>query len=249
MTIATAPPHPLPVRTRRRWAGWTAVLLTSLAIAAYSVTPYLTSSLQALTDEGFGLASAYVDQPAAVRAAFSVHVVGGGLALLLGPWQFWAGLRPASPARAPVDGPHVPDGGRCGRGGLAGDGAVQQRGLRGVLRVRHARRPVALDGMARLPGDPLRRRPVAPGVDDPAVRVHVRRRHPPAVDGPAPGDPAPRSSTATRASTRPSPTRTRRSRSCAGSPTSSSPAWCAPAGLPTLRVTDGGYARTEVVER
>ncbi|KRD41219.1 hypothetical protein ASE38_16480 [Cellulomonas sp. Root930] len=93
MTIATAPPHPLPVRTRRRWAGWTAVLLTSLAIAAYSVTPYLTSSLRALTDEGFGLASAYVDQPAAVRAAFYVHVVGGGLALLLGPWQFWAGLR------------------------------------------------------------------------------------------------------------------------------------------------------------
>lgn len=93
MTITTAPPSPLPVRTRRRWAGWTAVLLTSLAIVAYSVTPYLTSSLQALTDEGFGLASAYVDQPAAVRAAFSVHVVAGGLALLLGPWQFWADLR------------------------------------------------------------------------------------------------------------------------------------------------------------
>ncbi|WP_456789098.1 DUF2306 domain-containing protein [Cellulomonas sp. P5_C5] len=98
MTITTAPPtEALPVPARRRRVGWTAVALTSLAIVAYSVTPYLTSSLGELSDESFGLASAYADQPAAVRAAFYVHIVGGGLALLLGPWQFWAGLRRRRP--------------------------------------------------------------------------------------------------------------------------------------------------------
>lgn len=98
MTTTTAPPtESVAVQAPRRRVGWTAVLLTSLAIAAYSVTPYLTTSLQELGDESFGLASAYADQPAAVRAAFYVHVVGGGLALLLGPWQFWAGLRRRRP--------------------------------------------------------------------------------------------------------------------------------------------------------
>src|SRR4051812_24276093 len=98
MTITTAPPTaPPPVRTGRRRAGWTAVALTSLAVVAYAVTPYLTASLGELAGDNVGLASAYADQPAAVRAAFYVHVVSAGLALLLGPWQFWAGLRRRRP--------------------------------------------------------------------------------------------------------------------------------------------------------
>ena len=98
MTITTAPPtQAVPVETPRHRTGWTAVALSSLAIVAFAVTPYLTSSLRELSDESFGLASAYADQPAFVRAAFYVHIVGGGLALLLGPWQFWAGLRRRRP--------------------------------------------------------------------------------------------------------------------------------------------------------
>ncbi|WFE27143.1 DUF2306 domain-containing protein [Solwaraspora sp. WMMD791] len=88
-----------PVRTtsgrpaRRSRTGWTAVLLTSLAIAGFSLYTYASADLRALADDGAGLAGTYVDTPLPVRWAFYVHVALGSLALLLGPWQFSRRLR------------------------------------------------------------------------------------------------------------------------------------------------------------
>jgi uncharacterized membrane protein len=84
-------------RPRRKTAtriGWTWILLSSLAIAVYAVVPYFTASLATLADSGGGgLAGNYAGRPAVVQAAFYTHVVAGGIALVLGPLQFWRGLR------------------------------------------------------------------------------------------------------------------------------------------------------------
>ena len=91
----TATPHRRRIGAR---AGWTWVLLSSIGIAAFAVTPYLTSSLAALVESPTsGLASNYVDRPWFVVAAFYAHVVMGGIALVLGPLQFWRGLRTRHP--------------------------------------------------------------------------------------------------------------------------------------------------------
>ncbi|WP_353828100.1 DUF2306 domain-containing protein [Agromyces sp. SYSU T0242] len=85
---------------RRRLAtriGWTWLLLSSLALAAFAVAPYLTTSMPALAEAGGGIAEHYAAQPAFVLAAFYVHVVAGGIALLVSPFQFWAGLRDRAP--------------------------------------------------------------------------------------------------------------------------------------------------------
>lgn len=74
-------------------AGWTWVVLSSLAIAVFAVVPYLTASLADLSDAGVGLADTYDGRPAVVQAAFYAHIVAGGLALVVGPFQFWRGLR------------------------------------------------------------------------------------------------------------------------------------------------------------
>src|SRR4051794_24838183 len=94
MSLVTAPPASTRSRPRRRArVGWTWVALSSLAIAVYAVTPYLTTPLHRLAGDAVGLAAAYEDQPPWVHAAFYLHIVGGGLALLLGPLQFWRALR------------------------------------------------------------------------------------------------------------------------------------------------------------
>ncbi|GGI43857.1 Uncharacterized membrane protein [Agromyces flavus] len=74
--------------------GWTWVLLSSLAIAAFAVVPYLTAPL---AESSGGLASSYDGRPAPVLVALYVHIVGGGLALVLGPLQFWRRLRTRHP--------------------------------------------------------------------------------------------------------------------------------------------------------
>lgn len=74
-------------------AGWTWVVLSSLAITVFAVVPYLTASLADLSDAGVGLADTYDGRPAVVQAAFYAHIVAGGLALVVGPFQFWRGLR------------------------------------------------------------------------------------------------------------------------------------------------------------
>ncbi|WP_448004332.1 DUF2306 domain-containing protein [Agromyces bauzanensis] len=74
-------------------SGWAWIALSSLAITAFAVVPYLTTSLAELSESGVGVAGTYDGRPAAVQAAFYAHVVAGGIALVAGPFQFWRGLR------------------------------------------------------------------------------------------------------------------------------------------------------------
>ncbi|WP_395245009.1 DUF2306 domain-containing protein [Agromyces sp. MMS24-K17] len=77
--------------------GWAWVLLSALGIAGFAVVPYLTASLAALGEAQSGLAPHYAAQPAFVQAALYVHAIGGGLALIVGPLQFWKGFRDRAP--------------------------------------------------------------------------------------------------------------------------------------------------------
>ncbi|MGN8553883.1 UNVERIFIED_CONTAM: DUF2306 domain-containing protein [Microbacterium sp. SLM126] len=86
-----------PRRTARSRIGWTWLLLSSLAVVAFAVTPYFTQSLAELAASDTGLASGYEDRPLPLLIVFYTHVVFGGLALLLSPFQFWAGLRERYP--------------------------------------------------------------------------------------------------------------------------------------------------------
>ncbi|WP_426594810.1 DUF2306 domain-containing protein [Cellulomonas sp. McL0617] len=95
MTTTGAPPRTArSVGTApRNRVGWTWILLSSLAIAVYAVSPYLTTPLHELAGDKVGLAAAYEGKPAWVHAVFYAHVGAGGIALVLAPVQFWAGLR------------------------------------------------------------------------------------------------------------------------------------------------------------
>lgn len=98
-THTAAPPEaPRPAPSARpnvaTRVGWTWVLLTSLAIAAFAVVPYLTAPL---AESSGGLADWYEGRPWPVLVAFFTHVIGGGIALVLGPLQFWRGLRTRHP--------------------------------------------------------------------------------------------------------------------------------------------------------
>ncbi|ROS27748.1 DUF2306 domain-containing protein [Cellulomonas sp. PhB150] len=96
-TDTTPAPRPTAVRQGSR-ISWAVVVLTSVAIATYAVSPYLVRSLEALASDDVGLAPGYAGRGAAILAAFYLHVVAGGTALLVGPFQFWAGLRRRRPA-------------------------------------------------------------------------------------------------------------------------------------------------------
>ena len=87
----TARPAPGGVAATR--AGWLWIALSSLAITAFAVVPYLTASLGELSESGAGLAGNYDGRPVFVLIAFYAHIVAGGLALVVGPLQFWRGLR------------------------------------------------------------------------------------------------------------------------------------------------------------
>jgi uncharacterized membrane protein len=96
---ATRLVRPTPVAPRARGAR-TAVAtltLTSLAVAAFAVLPYLTASLPVLARDDVGLAAAYAGAPGFVLGAFYAHVVAGGVALVCAPFQLWAGLRRRRP--------------------------------------------------------------------------------------------------------------------------------------------------------
>ncbi|MGR7027126.1 DUF2306 domain-containing protein [Geodermatophilus sp. URMC 62] len=76
-------------RTGRRVA-YGFLSLTAVAVAVLFVTPYLVSA-------SAGLAPDYAEQGSAVSLVFLVHVVTGGLALLLAPLQIAARVRARSP--------------------------------------------------------------------------------------------------------------------------------------------------------
>jgi uncharacterized membrane protein len=68
-------------------------LLLALFIAAGSLSTYATSSLEELATESPSVAAPYADAPAFARTALYIHIVAASLALILGPLQFWRGLR------------------------------------------------------------------------------------------------------------------------------------------------------------
>ncbi|MGR2751823.1 DUF2306 domain-containing protein [Agromyces arachidis] len=70
------------------------MLLSSLGIAAFAVVPYLTGPL---SESGGGLAEWYDGRPWPILAALYAHIIGGGVALVLGPVQFWRGFRTRHP--------------------------------------------------------------------------------------------------------------------------------------------------------
>ena len=82
------------VRSR---VGWTFVLLTAVAIVAFSAAPYFSASLSELADRGVGLAPTYAQAHPFVQGALYAHIVGGAVALVAGPLQFWRGLRTRLP--------------------------------------------------------------------------------------------------------------------------------------------------------
>ncbi len=82
--------------TRARLGFWW-FALTAAAIAVFAPLPYLTESLRGLSDSGGGIAANYAARGSAVQVAFYVHIVFGGLALLLSPLQFVARLRSTAP--------------------------------------------------------------------------------------------------------------------------------------------------------
>ena len=77
--------------------GWTFVLLSALGVAAYAAIPYFAASLPQLADDGVGLSGNYADRALIVQVAFYAHIVGGAVALVVGPFQFWRGLRGRAP--------------------------------------------------------------------------------------------------------------------------------------------------------
>lgn len=88
---------PITPSAHRRAPGWVVLTVLSLAVTAAAVTPYLVTDLQELAKSGGGLASNYVHRAAPIRVALYLHLVAGGLALLLAPWQFSARLRRRAP--------------------------------------------------------------------------------------------------------------------------------------------------------
>ena len=90
-----------PTATRRperrnrpaRTGVWIWIALSSIAIAAYSVSQYATGTLAALAEDGVGLAPGYAGQPLFVQIAFYLHIGFAGVALVVGPFQFIGRLR------------------------------------------------------------------------------------------------------------------------------------------------------------
>ena len=94
--VRSAPAVTRPGGIRSR-IGWLVVLLTALAIVAYSAVPYFTASLRDLAGDDVGLAPTYAGVHPFVQGALYVHIVGGAVALVAGPLQFWSGLRTRAP--------------------------------------------------------------------------------------------------------------------------------------------------------
>ncbi|WP_412538051.1 DUF2306 domain-containing protein [Longispora sp. K20-0274] len=81
----------------RRLAAFSWIAFSAVAIAVLAVLPYMTDSLAGLSHQDSQLATNYATRPGWARGAFYVHVVCGGLALLLSPLQFAARVRRRAP--------------------------------------------------------------------------------------------------------------------------------------------------------
>jgi uncharacterized membrane protein len=80
-------------RTERgRWS-WAWVALSSVSIAGYFVGQYAQGTLDTMAGNHVGLAPVYAARMWPVQVAFYLHIVSGGLALVLGPLQFSHRLR------------------------------------------------------------------------------------------------------------------------------------------------------------
>lgn len=87
-----------PVLARRQRPGYWWIVVSSLAIAAFAVGPYLVSSLPVLAKGDVGLARNYVDRELFIRVALYMHVTAAGLALVFSPLQFARRLRARLPS-------------------------------------------------------------------------------------------------------------------------------------------------------
>jgi uncharacterized membrane protein len=85
-----------PRRPRRRVFGYWWFLLSALAIAVFAPSPYLADSLTNLAGDS-PIAANYAGRPQWAQVVFYVHVIFGGIALLLSPLQFAARLRERAP--------------------------------------------------------------------------------------------------------------------------------------------------------
>jgi uncharacterized membrane protein len=95
MTTLQHPGKPVVARWRIPAYWW--IVLSSLAIATFAVTPYLVSSLPVLAKGNVGLSRNYLDRGLLIHSALYVHVACAGLALVLSPMQFATRIRTRAP--------------------------------------------------------------------------------------------------------------------------------------------------------
>lgn len=67
--------------------------ITVLAITVLAIGPFLTRTLTDLAADRVGLAAEYLEKPLVIQLALYVHIVGGTIALVIGPLQFLSVIR------------------------------------------------------------------------------------------------------------------------------------------------------------
>ncbi|MCK9875450.1 DUF2306 domain-containing protein [Frankia sp. AgPm24] len=93
MSALTSAPVPGRGRSWGRTAAVWWFALSAVAIAVFAPLPYLTTSLTTLAEQDSRLAPNYADRSTLIQAAFYLHIVFGGTALLLSPIQLSAWVR------------------------------------------------------------------------------------------------------------------------------------------------------------
>lgn len=96
MTSPTLVQSPRPTRTTPtigRRVGFIWIALSSLGIVAFAASPYLTTAMATLAENGVGLAPHYATLPAVFQYVLYAHIIFAAIALLIGPAQFATALR------------------------------------------------------------------------------------------------------------------------------------------------------------
>jgi len=81
------------IRPGRVW-----IVVSSVGVAGYFVGQYMTGTLQQLASDHVGLAPTYASKGILIEVVFYVHIIFGGIALTLGPFQFIDRIRRNHPA-------------------------------------------------------------------------------------------------------------------------------------------------------